>query len=79
MCINVGKGSASLSVGGRGHQLTSGTRGRRATAGIPGTGPWYTTLSLPRPAARPKAQGSGLGCLGWIAFFVVLWLLFASH
>jgi hypothetical protein len=74
---NLGKGSASLSVGGRGHWVTTGTRGRRATVGIPGTGLWYTTRIHPRPAARAKAQGSSVGCLGWIVVIVVLWLLFA--
>ncbi len=77
MYMNLGKGSLSLSVGGRGHWITSGTRGRQATVGIPGTGLSYTSRSHPQPAAPAKATGTSAGCLGWLVIAVVLWALFA--
>ena len=76
MYMNLGKGSLSLSVGGRGHWITSGTRGRQATVGIPGTGLSYTSRSHPQPAAPAKATGTSAGCLGWLVIAVVLWALF---
>lgn len=75
MYLNLGKGSASVSVGGRGHWVTSGTRGRRSTVGIPGTGLSYTSRSHARQAAPAKAQGGTVGCLGWLALVVLLYWL----
>jgi len=42
--LNLGRKSASVSVGTRGLWYTTGTSGQRVTAGIPGTGLSYTTL-----------------------------------
>jgi hypothetical protein len=40
--VNIGKRSASLSVGGRGPTINLGSQGIRGTVGVPGTGLSYT-------------------------------------
>lgn len=39
---NIGKGSTSVRLGGRGFGVTLGTRGNRTTVGVPGTGASYS-------------------------------------
>jgi hypothetical protein len=40
--VNLSKGGASVSVGGKGFTLNLGKRGARTTVGIPGTGVSYS-------------------------------------
>ncbi len=42
MTLNLTKGGASVSIGGKGGRYTFGSRGARLTAGIEGTGLYYT-------------------------------------
>ena len=52
--INLGKRSASVSVGVRGAHVTfGGPRGTRTTVGLPGTGLSYTSTSNPHPQSKP--------------------------
>ena len=52
--INLGKRSASVSVGVRGAHVTfGGPRGTRATVGLPGTGLSYTSTSNFHPQSEP--------------------------
>src|SRR5258705_335428 len=73
--INVGKRSASMSVGVRGAHVTfGGPQGTRTTVGLPGTGLSYTEVSKPQqmpPGAAQQPAQQGSAARGW------LWLLLA--
>jgi hypothetical protein len=51
----LGKGSASVRVGGKGAGYTVGTSGQRATVGVPGTGISYSQ----KVSGNPPANGGG--------------------
>jgi hypothetical protein len=71
--VNLGKRSASVSIGGRGAHVTL-RRGHkaRATVGIPGTGISYSEGGgLARPA-RPGQTSPGVNWIGWLLAAVVL-------
>ena len=56
--INLGKRSASMSVGVRGVHVTfGGPQGTRTTVGLPGTGLSYPEVSKPAQAAHDEPQG----------------------
>ena len=63
--INLGKKSASVSLGVRGLRYTTGTAGKRVTVGLPGTGLSYTK----RLKDAPQSGGS---ILSKIIFGVVI-------
>jgi len=66
--INLGKRSASMSVGVRGAHMTfGGPRGTRSTVGLSGTGLSYTATS----ETGARAPRSGQGALGWLLLAVV--------
>ena len=57
--INLGKRSASVSVGVRAAHVTfGGPQGTRATVGLPGTGLSYTEVSKPRQDEEAPVQTS---------------------
>ena len=68
--INLGKRSASVSLGGRGAHVTyDGPQGTRTTVGLPGSGLSYTEVSkphqvAPEAAAEPVLRGSA--ARGWV-------------
>lgn len=54
--VNVGKKSASVSIGGKGMRVTKSTTGRTTkTVGIPGTGLSYTSTSTSKKKRHSKA------------------------
>lgn len=66
--LNVGKKSASISVGGRGGRYTFGTAGSRASASIPGTGIGYSKK-------LKSGDSSGQGCFGCMATIGMVFVL----
>jgi hypothetical protein len=74
--INLGKRSASLSIGGRGAHLTLRPGHKaRATVGIPGTGMSYTEGGGVVRRAVPAGQArlpQGVNWVGWLFAAVVL-------
>jgi len=74
--VNLGKKSASVSIGGKGARFTASTSGRRtSTVGIPGTGLSYSSSSGRAKRTSGKSTGSRLpsartykvcGVLMWI-------------
>lgn len=67
--LNLGKRSASVSLGGRGlHTTFGGPQGRRTTIGLPGSGLSYTTTR------RSRRHGPRL--LGLLLLALALYLLF---
>ena len=78
---NVGRKSASISLGVRGLHYTIGTAGRRFTAGLPGTGLFWTT-KLPRsqtPSAKNKAVKVCLWLVGVLLAVLAGAALLATH
>src|SRR5450432_4341284 len=52
--LNVGMGTLSTSIGGRGAHVTFGPHGTRLSAGIPGTGlGWYQNFPTHRAGCLP--------------------------
>jgi Protein of unknown function (DUF4236) len=75
--INLGKRSASLSVGGHGAHVTLRPGHKmRATVGLPGTGLSYTEGGGIEPHTKPltvySAPPAGITWLGWLFAAVVL-------
>ena len=72
--FNLGKKSASVSVGGKGGRITTGTSGTRASASVPGTGVGYTKKisgSSKSTQDEPgRLVGVAIGCLFWAFLFV---------
>ncbi len=81
--LNLGKRSASVSVGVRGAHVTfGGPSGTRTTVGIPGSGLSYTEVSKPAhaPPDAPEApvqQGSSVRGWVWVMLLIVavVWLV----
>jgi hypothetical protein len=62
--LNVGKKSASLSVGVPGFHVNVGSRGSRATFGVPGTGLSYSTrLGASSMVNHAPTKSTGSGCV----------------
>lgn len=74
--LNVGKKSASVSVGVPGFRYNIGTRGSRATFGVPGTGLSYSTrlgASTVMNTSVPS-RSTGSGCLAVVMLGVLAFL-----
>jgi hypothetical protein len=84
--LNLGKRSASLSVGVRGAHVTfGGPQGTRTTISAPGTGLSYTEVSKPAHAppdasAAPVEQPSASRGWLWLVLLIVFaaWLIFGA-
>lgn len=80
--LNLGKKSASFSVGIKGLRATMGTRGKRGTVGIPGSGLSYTTTGKTAEAA-PSAENTARPRFGRVLVVLIvlgglLWLMARS-
>jgi Protein of unknown function (DUF4236) len=70
--VNLSKGGASLSIGGRGAWYTIGPHGRRATLGLPGTGLFWTERIPPHQPVHAGHQSAFvLVLVGIIALYVI--------
>ena len=80
--LNLSKGGASASVGGRGAWYTFGRGRRRITVGVPGTGVSYTTATPTSNAVAGEPNGTQRrGWIWWCVIAVlgmVLWRWFAT-
>lgn len=73
--LNLGKRSASVSVGGKGLRYTAGTKGDHITAGIPGSGLSYTK----KVQSRSASIGSVLILIAVVCVFFLLVGLLSGH
>jgi hypothetical protein len=84
--INLGKRSASVSVGVRGAHVTfGGPQGTRTTVGLPGTGLSYTETTKPHPTAiqSPEVASQqapeGSAARGWVWIFLAALLIYGIY
>ena len=74
--LNVGKKSASVSVGGKGASLNFSKKGTRGTVGVPGTGLSYSKFK--KHDQQKNSDNSGLGTLIVIILIISIAIMIFS-